>query len=247
VQANLNIGARSGLQAIDVSGAVAARRPRELRLRGKVLGQSAVDIGSNDQEFWYWIRQANPPYYHKCSYKDLATGKVNVPFPVETDMVMAALNMAEYDPKGKYELNQGQGKETTWELVQDTTSAAGQPIKRTTVFRGTLARPGEPQVLEHVLRDARGNLVCKATVQRVEVDRASGAVIPTRLTIEYPAQKVRLKMELNDLQVNKIEDASSKRMFSLEGLSGYDVYDLARNAIVTPSSQRRATLERPQR
>src|SRR5262249_44001591 len=155
-------------------------------------------------------------HYYKCSYKDLAKGNVNVPFPVETDMVMAALNVAEYDAKGKYDLKHNT-KDKTWELIQDTTSAAGQPVKRVTVFRGTLAKPGEPQVLEHALLDARGNLVCKATVTRVEVDRASGAVVPTRLTIEYPPQKVRLKLELNDLQVNKLEDASAKRIFSLEG------------------------------
>jgi hypothetical protein len=237
VQASLDIGAKMGIQAVDLSGAVAARRPRELRLRAKMLGQPAVDLGSNDQEFWYWIRQANPPHYYKCSYKDLGTGKINVPFPVETDMVMAALNMAEYDVKGKYELKQG--KDKSWELSQDTTSAAGQPVKRVTVFRATLARPGDPQVLEHSLLDGRGTLVCKATVQRVEVDRASGAVVPTRLTIEYPAQKVRLKLELNDLQVNKIEEANAKRIFSLEGLTDHSIYDLARGSVVSPSSHSR--------
>jgi hypothetical protein len=241
VQANLTIGAKMGLQAIDISGGVAARRPRELRLRGKVLGRPAVDLGSNDQEFWYWISQAEPPHYYKCSYKDLATGRVNVPFPVETDMVMAALNMAEYDTNGKYDLKQN--KDGTWELTQDTTSGAGRPIKRGTVFRGVLAKPGEPQVLEHTLRDAKGNLVCKATVQRVEFDKLSGAVVPTRLTIEYPSQKVRLKLELNDLQVNKIDDASAKMKFSLQDLGDHTIYDLARGAVVGPSSQSRASVQ----
>ena len=164
-----------------------------------------------------------------------------MPFPVEVDMVMAALNMAEYDPKGKYELNQG--KDNTWELVQDTTSASGQAVKRVTVFRGTLARPGEPQVLEHSMRDARNTLICRATVQKVENDRASGAVIPTRLAIEYPAQKARMTMMLSGLSVNQVAGDEATRAFTIEGV-GKDVFDLARNAVVTPSSLRRADNDR---
>jgi len=241
VKGTLEIDAKMGTQsAPSVSGAIVARRPRDLRLRARLLGRLAVDVGSNDKEFWYWIGQSKEDYYYRCSYPDLATGKVNVPFPVEADMVMAALNMAEYDPKGKYELNQGKD---TWELVQDTTSASGQPVKRTTVFRATMARPGEPQVLEHSMRDARNTLICRATVQKVEVDRASKAVIPTRLVIEYPAQKVRMTLMLSGLTVNQVDTAEAGRAFTIEGI-GKDVYDLARNAVVTPSSHRRADSDR---
>jgi hypothetical protein len=236
VRASLDIDAKQGIQSLSISGGLAARRPRELRLRGKVVGTPVVDVGSNDKQFWYWIGKTKEDYYYSCSYQELATGKINVPFPVEADMVMAALNMAEYDVKGKYDLKQ---TKDAWELIQDTTSAAGQPVKRVTVFRGTLARPGEPQVLEHSMRDAKNNLVCRATVQKVEV--VGGAVIPTKVAIEWPAQKVKMTLMLSSLEVNKITDAESARIFSLEGV-GKEVYDLARGG-VTPSSQRRAAAE----
>jgi hypothetical protein len=242
LQASVDVDAKQGRQlSINLGGALAAQKPRDFRLRAKVVGSPAVDIGSNDDRFWYWISKANPPHYYFCTYKDLSTGKVNVPFPVETDMVLAALNMAEYDPKGKYELKQT--KETI-ELTQDTVSLAGQPVKRVTVFRGTMAKLGEPQVLEHILRDGRGNLICKASVQRVEVDRASKAVIPTRVMIEWPAQQVSMKLMLSDLQVNRIDKESAAAMFQLNAMSGYDFYDLARNAVVKPSSYRRASADR---
>src|SRR5262249_31217383 len=163
-----------------------------------------------------------------------------VPFPVEADMVMAALNMAEYDVKGTYDLKK---VKDAWELIQDTTSAAGQPVKRVTVFRSTLAKPGEPQVLEHSMRDAKNNLVCRATVQRVEIDRASGAVIPTKVAIEWPAQKVKMTLMLSSLEVNKITEAEAARVFSLEGV-GKEVYDLAQRRVVTPSSTSRVEARR---
>lgn len=239
VEASVDIQAKQGIQAITLGGNLAAQRPRDFRMRGKVLGQPAVDIGSNEDRFWYWISKANPPHYYFCTYKDLATGKVNVPFPVETDMVMAALNMAEYDPKGKYELKQAKD---SLELTQDTVALSGQPVKRVTVFRNTVARAGEPQVLEHLLRDARGNMICRGSVQKVEIDRTTGAVIPTRVNIEWPAQNVSMKLSLSDIQVNKVDRDTAARMFQLQGMSGYELYDLARQSVVRPSSFRRAAM-----
>lgn len=236
VKGNLEIDARMAGQSIpSVSGGLVARRPRDLRIRARLLGQPAVDLGSNEKEFWYWVGRQKDDYYYRCSYGDLATGKVNVPFPVEVDMVMAALNMAEYDPKGKYDL--AQGKDNTWELTQETTSAAGQQIKRVTVFRGTMAAPGEPQVLEHAMRDVRNGLICRATVQKVQNER--GATVPTKVVIEYPAQKARMTLLLSGLSINAVDAGDAARAFTIEGV-GKDVFDLARGAVVSPSSHRRA-------
>ena len=55
---------------------MACQKPRDFRLRAKILGTPAVDLGSNDQEFWYWISKVNPPHVYHCSYENLKTGKV---------------------------------------------------------------------------------------------------------------------------------------------------------------------------
>jgi len=45
----------------------------------------------------------------------------------------------------------------------------------------------------------------------VETDRGSTAVIPTRLVIEYPAQKVRMTLMLSGLSVNQVDTAEAAR------------------------------------
>ena len=118
-----------------------------------VLGKSAVDIGSNNDEFWYWISQDNPPYLYHCAYKDLATGKVNVPFPFQPDMVVAALGIAEYDPKGKYELRE---QAAAWELIQY--DRRGQRASRSRGSRSSTSEVAKPPASRrcsgHVLQDA---------------------------------------------------------------------------------------------
>ena len=151
-----------------------------------VLGKSAVDIGSNSDEFWYWISQDKPPYLYHCAYKDLITGKVKVPFPFQPDMVLAALGIADYDPKGVYTLRE---QPRTWELIQATISANGQKVTRITVFNKEIAKSGQPQVLGHVIQDAAGNPVCKAVVEKVKEDRETNTKLPSVVKIEWPSMK----------------------------------------------------------
>ena len=201
LRATVDIDAKGGGQAIGLSGRIAAQKPLGFRLMADVLGKSAVDIGSNNDEFWYWISQDKPPYLYHCAYKDLATGKVNVPFPFQPDMVLAALGMAEYDVKGKYELRE---QPRTWELLQSTTSATGQKVVRITVFNKEIAKPGLPQVLGHVIQDAAGNPICKAIVEKVKEDRDSNTKLPSVVRIEWPSMKMSMKLMLHNIETNKI-------------------------------------------
>jgi hypothetical protein len=246
LRCKVDMDCKQGRQPVAVGGVLACQKPRDFRLRGDVLGQPAVDVGSNSQEFWYWISKANPPYVYHCSYDKLATGRVQVPFPFQPDMVMAALGMADYDPKATYQLREGP---KTWELVQETISPSGQRVKRSTVFAKYSATPPQPQVLAHTLHDQAGKLICKAEIHRVEKDTTTGAELPTQVTIEWPAQQVTMKMYLRGLNVNAIDKDTAGRLFQRGDLSRHEAYDLAKGVVDTTSGLRRAgaTLLPPRR
>src|SRR5262249_41387303 len=204
--------------------------------KASVVGRPAVDLGSNGGEFWYWISQANPPYVYHCSYDDLARGKVSMPFPFHPDMVVAALGLAEYNPNGKYELKV---YDRTMELLEESKALNGQECRRVTVFNKHLAAPGQPQVLAHVLQDKSGKLICQAAVERVQVDRGTGAVLPTVVTIKWPAQQLSMRLILSDLQSNALDRGWPSRLFRRADLAG-EAYDLARGTVDSPGGLRRA-------
>ena len=233
LRASVDIDAKGDAGQVGLSGRIAAQKPLQFRLMADVLGKSMVDIGSNNDEFWYWISKDNPPYLYHCAYKDLATGKVNVPFPFQPDMVLAALGMAEYDPKGKYELRE---QPRTWELIQATVSANGQKVTRITVFnkQDMSLKPGQPQVLGHVIQDAAGKLVCRAVVEKVKEDRETNSKLPSVVKIEWPSMKMSMKLMLSDIETNKIDNATSARLFTRTALK-YEPFDLARGRD-TPAS-----------
>jgi hypothetical protein len=238
VQSNtVDIQCVQGGQAVGLGGMLVCRKSREFRLRAKVVGKPAVDIGSNDDEFWYWLSEGKPQYKYHCSYRDLATGKVYVPFPFQPDMIVAALGIAEYDPNGKYELKV---YPNYLELVESAVSPAGEPVRRITVFNRTLAKPGRPQVLAHVLKDTKGNLICQANVHEVVTDPSTRAVLPSKVTLEWPAQKVKMTMKMYDIKAVTVSAAEAARFFQPTGLDEYDSYDLARRVVDTPGGLRRA-------
>jgi hypothetical protein len=220
---------QEGNQAVGVDGMLVCKYPRDFRLKGSAFGKPAVDIGSNDSEFWYWISEAKPvPYVFHCSYDALGRGNVRLPFPFQPDMIIAALGIGKYDRNGKYQLVMPAGKKYL-ELVEDAVSPEGQPVKKVTVFNRTEVHPerGQPQVIAHVLRDARGKPICQATIHEVQVK--DGAVLPRRLTLEWPAQKMRMKMTLSDVSVvNNLDANRAARLFQRSDLSNLPSFDLAR-------------------
>jgi hypothetical protein len=224
---------RQGLKSIGLDALMACQKPRDFRLRGKILGQPGVDIGSNGEEFWYWISKDDPPYVYHCAYQDMARG-ARLPFPFQPDMVVAALGMGEYDPDpARYDLKvNGQ----TLELSQAGTNPQGQPVRRVTVFARTQQLPPRPQVLEHILRDAQGHDVCKATVLDVQnVPTSAGKVVavPHRVKLAWPAQKMEMTMTINAPTVYErgIEPERAAMLFSRRDLAHLQSFDMARRAL----------------
>jgi hypothetical protein len=238
VQSNhVDIDCKQGNQGVPgLSGLMVCQKPRNFRLKAKVAGQPVVDIGSNDQEFWYWISKAEPPYVYYCSYENLARGGVRMPFPFQPDMLVMALGMAEYDPNKKYEIKPN---DKTIELIETAVSPQGQPIKKVTVFNRFQAEKGQPQVLAYKLKDMQDKDICTAVVYEVQTVQVAGypepAVMPYRVKLTWPDQQVEMTMWLKDLQAVTVEPERATRMFSRRDLADLQSFDLARG---TPDNPR---------
>jgi hypothetical protein len=225
IQANrVAIDCKQGGQGAGLDGMLACQKPHNFRLQARLFGNPAVDIGSNEEEFWYWISKAEPPYVYHCTYPDLARG-VRMPFPFQPEMIVAALGMAEYDPQKPYELKVNKD---TLELIETATSPQGQPVKKVTVFNRAQAGPGRPQVTGHILKDAQGVELCTATISEVQQDRGTGAILPYRVKLVWPAQKIEMTLRLGELQVVNIEPERAQMLFSRRDLRGHQGFDLAR-------------------
>jgi len=232
---DVQIDAKQDGENVALGGSLVCKKDRYFRLKATLGGTKPVaDIGSNQDEFWYWMaeqRRADDPtpnYVYHCTYTDMADGKAKTPFPFQPDMVLAALGMGELDPAKKYTLKEDDPK--TIGLVEDTVSAQGQPVQKVTVFNRYQSKAGQSQVLAYLLVDPRtGDEICKASVlavQTVQIDRDK-AVVPSKVRLSWKAQKLEMTLQLYDTQVNAVSDAQVPKMFSRRDLADRPSYDLA--------------------
>jgi hypothetical protein len=105
-----------------------------------------------------------------------------------------------------------------------------------TVFNRAQAAPGQSQVVAYALKDARGGHICKATIQETWTTR-DHVVLPRKITLVWPAQRLEMKLQLFDTQVVQIDPQRADRLFRRTDLSGLQSYDLARRAIDGPGGR----------
>ena len=246
----VEIDAKQGGESIGLEGQLFCQKPRNFRLRANdPLGKPAVDIGSNDNEFWFWISAAKDedgvPRVHYCSYQDMAAGKARMPFPFQPDMIVSALGMAEYDPNKQDYTVKDDAK--TISLVEPTVSAQGQPVQKVTVFNRTRVQPGKPQVVAYLLLDDKGNEVCRASIQDIQTvaaDHDAQAVLPQRVELVWNAQKIDLKMRLYQTQANGISPQLAAKVFSRADLASYPASNLAQGADVPNGYSQEMSIQR---
>jgi hypothetical protein len=220
---DVDLDCTQGIQSFHIRGKLACQKPKDFYLQAEAMGKTEAIIGSNNQEFWYWVARGDPYLIH-CSYQDLAKG-VRIPFPFQPDWVMEALGMSEYDPTQPYELVP---TEKAYQLIQNTTNSQGQRVQKVTVFNPQVARF---QVTDHVLWDASRREICRAHILDAQPVQG-GAMLPRRIVFTYPAERLKLDMTLwhqaDDIAVNRGFDPSrAKALFTRPALSGVQTYDLA--------------------
>lgn len=238
--ADLAMEVKSGSQGGGLSGTLYCEKPKNFRLRAKAVGKPMADFGSNEQEFWYWISQDNPPYLYHCSYAELSRGNVPLPFPFQPDWVLETLGMAELPAAGDNFRVERKGN--TFELTERATSSQGKPVFKVTVFRGGNANGSEPQISQHRLHDEKGELVAMAEVVSVRRDAATGATVAQHLKLKWPQQKLEMELKLDGLKVHAgpVLTTRAPQLFQRSSISDLQSFDLATRQLDSqPSSLQR--------
>ncbi len=77
---------------------IAYQRPRNFRLKADGFGPE-VDLGSNDQFFWFWVKRSQPPALYFCRHDQFPTSRARQMIPIDPDWLIDALGTLEIDPR----------------------------------------------------------------------------------------------------------------------------------------------------
>jgi hypothetical protein len=197
------------VMAINLRGRMVCQQPRNFHLSASLLGKDEVELGSNQDEFWYWIAKDEAKAQIHCSYQDLEAGRVRqMPFPFQPQWLLEALGMSTYGPPGKYKLEVFPEQ---LRLVERTHSPQGTELRKVIVFnRRPVMRPKSgavwaPQVTDYILQDAAGKDICTAHITECQVGPkvgSNGALFPREIALNWPANKLHLTLRLDGAAAN---------------------------------------------
>jgi hypothetical protein len=218
---DVDIECSEGVQSVGgVRGKLACEQPRDFRMSAFMMGKSELDMGSNDREFWFWVARSQQPGQFYCSYEDLKTKPISLPFPFQPEWIMEALGMATYPVDGRYQIVD---KKDSIELIQDATSLQGQPVKKVIVFNRNRMTNGH-QIRAYVMRDMRGKDICTAQIQAVQ--QVGGVTVPYKVNLDWPAQKLKLSMQINNPKLNQLSPEMAQSLFVRSPIKDIPSYNL---------------------
>ena len=205
----------AGLPALSANVAVGS--PRRIRLTaGTGLSGEEIDLGSNDELFWLWVKRNQPPNIYYCRHAEFERSAARQIMPVRPEWVASALGMVRLDPNASHELRMaGNGNLEIFSTWYD-----GQQAFR----RVTVLEPNAGWVVEQHMYTAEGTLIASAFNSQHVPDPASGAVLPRSTTIKWPRTGMEFTLTLRDLQVNPA--GLNEQLFQMPNINGYQQVNL---------------------
>lgn len=202
-----------GLIDPDLSAQIDCAKPRSFRMKANHGLQSGqLDVGSNDQRFWMYVRHGNPKYVF-TSHDDLATGRANLPVPFDPDWVFMALGMSGVTPTNTPTIEHDPKKRESV-LSYLARTPQGQTVKKLTGFAADEQTGSNPQVKWYAVVNPRTNApiatadvrkVKRMTVANPRTGETEPVAIPTEVKLVFSGpdnQKLKLDLTLRREKVN---------------------------------------------
>jgi hypothetical protein len=208
-----------------LSARVACEPPRRFRLQAQTsLTGPELDIGSNDDLFWLWLRQHQPPITAFCRHDQYTQSKARQLLPIRADWMPELLGLVNFRPEDAHDgpYPQADGR---IEIRSRIDSGEGELVK-STILDGTTGLVAE----QHLFTPA-GERLASVRTSRYRVDPPSGAALPHLVEVSWPASGVVFKLELSAITVNGASPDPTQ-LWQMPAYPGYEPVDLADPAVV---------------
>jgi len=208
-----------------LSAQVACEPPRRFRLRAQTsVTGSELDIGSNDELFWLWIRRHEPPVLLFCRHDEYAGSSARRILPLKADWMPELLGLVSFHPddhhEGPFPMADGR-----IEIRSQIASAEGN-LKRSTLLDGTTGL-----VLEQHLFSPTGERLASVRTSKHRVDQNSGAALPRRVEVSWPASGIDFQLDIASLTTNT-PSGDPGLLWQMPAYEGYEPVNLADPSVV---------------
>ena len=207
-------------------GELAVERPRNFRLKLVSPGmglRDLADLGSNDQEFWFWSSQENKDRaIYVCEYD--TSGDAALPTAMQPDWIVEAMGLRPIPPEEAAGATVKANAKGEAVLTVRRRGAQGESLLKETVFDLATGQVKEHRLMKvDKLKGARV-VLAKATIDRWQSVRpaaapgeAAGAAVmlPQAINLTWFEQNLRMGVTLREVKLNPtLSDADRAELFT---------------------------------
>jgi hypothetical protein len=222
-----------GLPGIPLlTGKIAAQRPGRLRLLASTaLTGPEVDLGSNDELYWFWVKRNEPPALYFARHNQAVGSAAQQLTPIEPQWLLDALGFMRFNPE---DAHQGPAPLGDRGLeVRSVLKGRSQTFTRVAVIDVRKA-----WVLEQHIYDSSGRLIASTAAREHRYLPEAGLSLPQKIDVRIPAAEFSLSIDVGTVAVNgTMENAA---LWTMPNLSGYPQIDLG----AAPASARTPAMGR---
>lgn len=215
--ATITIPGSMGIPAL--RGNIAAMRPGRVRLQASTaLTGPEVDLGSNEELFWFWVKRNEPPAVYFARHTQRAGSAAQQLMPIEPQWLLDALGMAELNSADRHEGPLPGRDKNTIEITSIVQSQNG-PLTKRTVLHATKAL-----VLEQHLYDGAGILLASAVAKSHRYYATAGVSLPQEVEIRIPPAELAMMIDVGTVELNRLTNTPA--MWSMPTIQGSPAVDL---------------------
>ncbi|MGI9457559.1 MAG: hypothetical protein ACR2NU_13425 [Aeoliella sp.] len=212
-------------------GNIALERPKRFRLKAGIMGSNEIDLGSNDELLWFWVKRNTPPALYYSRHDQFATSGARQMLPVDPTWIGDALGLVQLNPDAYYD-GPFPRADGTLELRSPITTPTGS-MTRLVVVDPTRAWVLEQHLYDSAAGSAGGAPVASAVAEDFRYDETSMVSLPRRVTIRVPASDLTLTIDVGQVAVN-VPVGNPVQLWSPPALEGFPRVDLGSSSPGTP-------------
>jgi hypothetical protein len=199
---------------------LALQSPNRLRLQANTpITGPELDLGSNDELFWLWVRQNKPPALFFCRHDQFAFSNARQIMPVEPEWLIEAVGLVHFNP--------AEPLEGPFPVHGDRVEIhSRKPSMMGDLRKITVVDQWDGTVVEQDLYTPDGKLLALSRTSRYKHDPLSGAALPHSVDVEWPTSELSFHLDVTDWVVNAIPP-DNVSLWTKPEYPGYPNVDLA--------------------
>jgi hypothetical protein len=197
---------------------IAIMSPKRLHLQGSLIVPQ-IDMGSNDEAFWIWIRNTPQPAVFVCRHDQFAQSNARQFIPIEPERLIETIALPHIDPNLVISAPQIVGANRI-EIISRLPTETGD-LKKLMIVDAW-----NGYVLEQRIYDPLGAPLLSSVTSRHKHDPTTGAALPRTIEMSWPTTKTSFTITVTDWMINQIPPDNTA-LWEVPQPKDYPIVDLA--------------------